>query len=96
MDVVSSVISVILFVVFVPGVVFRLPAGGSRTTILVTHAVLFAIAASVVMSIYWSYREKFGNFGPTCPNGFSPAEDGGCVPTGHATYDPLKLNEKTA
>lgn len=96
MDLVSSVISVILFVVFVPGVVFRMPAGGSKATVLVTHAVLFAVTASVVMSIYWSYREHFGNFGPTCPNGFGPTEDGGCVPTGHATYDPLKLDENSA
>lgn len=95
MQLVSSLISVILFVAFVPGVLFRLPAGGSRATILATHAILFAITASVVMSIYWSYREKFGNFGPICPNGFRPTEDGGCVPTGHATYDPLKLDENS-
>lgn len=95
MEVGSSVISVILFVVFVPGVLFRLPVGGSRATVLVVHALLFAVTATVVMGIYWSYREKFGNFGPKCPNGFRMTEDGGCVPTGHATYDPLKLDEKT-
>jgi hypothetical protein len=96
MDLVSSIISVILFVAFVPGILFRLPTGGSRATILVTHAILFSITAGAVMSIYWSYREHFGNFGPTCPNGFRPTEDGGCVPTGHATYDPMKLDEKSA
>ena len=95
MDLVSSIISVILFVVFVPGVMFRLPSGGSRATILMTHAILFAVTASVVMSIYWSYREHFGNFGPTCPNGYAPTEDGSCVPVGRATYDPLKLGEKS-
>lgn len=96
MDLVSSIISVILFVVFVPGVVVRIPSKGSRATILVTHAILFAITTSVVMSIYWAHREKFGNFGSTCPNGFRATEDGGCVATGHATYNPLKLDEKSA
>jgi hypothetical protein len=95
MDLVSSVLSVILFVAFVPGVIVRIPSGGSRLTVLLTHAVLFAVAASVVMSIYWSYREKFGNFGRKCPNGFTMTEDGGCVATGRATYDPMKLDEKT-
>jgi hypothetical protein len=96
MDIVSSILSVILFVAFVPGVLFRLPSKGSRATILVTHAVLFAVAASLVMGAYWSYRENFGNFGKKCPNGFRMTDDGGCVPTGHATYDPLKLDEKTS
>jgi hypothetical protein len=96
MDIVSSVLSVILFVAFVPGVLFRLPSKGSRATVLVTHAVLFAVAASLVMGFYWSYRENFGNYGRTCPNGFRMTEDGGCVSTGHATYDPLKLDEKTS
>jgi hypothetical protein len=95
MDVVSSILSVLLFVAFVPGVLFRLPAKGSKTTVLATHAVLFAVAASLVMGFYWSYRENFGNYGRTCPNGFRMTEDGGCVATGHATYDPLKLDEKT-
>ena len=96
MDIVSSILSVILFVAFVPGVLIRLPSKGSRATVLVTHAVLFAIAASLVMGAYWSYRENFGNYGQKCPNGFRMTEDGGCVPTGHATYDPLKLDEKTS
>lgn len=95
MDLVSSVLSVILFVVFVPGVVTSIPSRGSKLTVLLTHAVLFAITASVVMSMYWSYRENFGNFGPKCPNGFTMTEDGGCVSTGQATYDPMKLDEKT-
>lgn len=95
MDLVSIVLSVILFVVFVPGVVFKVPGRGSQATVLLTHAVLFAVAASVVMKIYWSTRERFGNFGPTCPNGFKMTENEGCVPVGHATYDPAHPGEKT-
>jgi hypothetical protein len=96
MDIVSSILSVILFVAFVPGVLIRLPSKGSRATVLVTHAVLFAITASLIMGAYWSYREHFGNYGRKCPNGFRMTEDGGCVPVGHSTYDPLQLDEKTS
>jgi hypothetical protein len=94
MDLVSSLLSAILFALFVPGVIGRIPAGGSPAVILVTHAILFSLTVSAVMTIYWSYREKFGNFGATCPNGYRMMEDKTCVPTGHATYDPMHLKEK--
>ena len=95
MDLVSSVLSVILFAVFVPGVVFKLPSGGSRATVLLTHAVLFALATGAVMKIYWAGREHFGNYGPTCPNGYRMTEDEGCVAVGQATYAPGSPSEKT-
>ena len=56
MEVGSFVISVLLFVAFVPGVLVRLPAKGSAATVLVVHALLFAIVASAVMRVYWSWR----------------------------------------
>jgi hypothetical protein len=95
MDLVSIVVSVILFVAFVPGVLFKLPSRSSPAVVLLTHAVLFAVATSAVMTIYWSARERFGNFGPSCPNGFRMTENEGCVAVGHATYDPENLTEKT-
>jgi hypothetical protein len=94
MDLISSLLSAILFAVFVPGVIGRIPAGGSPAVILVTHAILFSLTVTAVMTIYWSYREKFGNYGAKCPNGFRMTEDQNCVPTGHATYDPMSLKEK--
>lgn len=94
MDIISSILSAILFALFVPGVIGRIPAGGSRATILVTHAILFSLTVTAVMTVYWSYREKFGNYGPTCPNGFRMTEELTCVPTGHATYDPMSPKEK--
>jgi hypothetical protein len=87
MDVGSFVLSVLLFVAFVPGVLVRLPAKGSAGTVLVVHAALFAVAASAVMTLYWRMREGFGNYGPTCPNGYTKTEGGDCVPSGHQTYD---------
>jgi hypothetical protein len=95
MDIGSLLISTLLFALFVPGVVVTLPSGGSKGTVLVVHALLFALVASFVMRLYWGVREGFGNFGPTCPNGYRKTEDGGCVPTGHQTYTPGALGEKT-
>lgn len=91
MDIVSLVLSTMLFAAFVPGVLVKLPPGGSPAVVLVTHAVLFAVVTSLVMGYYWTGRiEFFGNYGATCPNGYVPgvsktgAPD--CVPTGHGTY----------
>ena len=96
MDLISSVLSTLLFAAFVPGVLFQIPSRGSPATVLVVHAVLFAIVTSIVMRFYWhnikGYVEKFGNYGPTCPNGYAPGTNQGgmpdCVPVGHATFDP--------
>lgn len=95
MDIISTLLSVLLFAAFVPGVLVRIPQHGTRGTVLVVHAILFAIVTSVVMRFYWHNikgYEPFGNYGPTCPNGYVPgANQAGkpdCVPTGHATFDP--------
>lgn len=92
MKLVSAVISALLFAAFVPGVLFRFPQHGSRNVVLVTHALLFALVTSLVMGYYWTGRlEFFGNYGPTCPNGYAPgtnqAGQPDCVPTGSQTYD---------
>ena len=90
MDLISSILSAVLFVAFVPGVLVTLPSKSSpRTHIIIVHALLFAVVTSLVMRYYWvnikGYLEKFGNFGPVCPNGFVQ-QGNDCVPTGHATY----------
>jgi hypothetical protein len=41
---------------------------------------------SAVMYFYWHARERFGNYGPSCPNGYKATEGGDCLPAGHATY----------
>jgi hypothetical protein len=91
MDLVSFLLSVALFYALVPGVLVTLPKGGSKGTVLVTHAVLFAVVSSGVMYYYWNYvKEYMTNYGPTCPNGFvegiNQAGERDCVPTGRATY----------
>ena len=78
-----------LFYVFVPGVMVTLPSKNSgKATILLTHAVLFAVVTSVVMRYYWhnikGFIESFGNYGPTCPRGYVPGlsktGESDCVP----------------
>ena len=84
---VSGLLSAGLFYAFVPGVLVTLPKGGDRITILVVHAVLFAVTASFVMKWYWSMRENMGNYGLTCPNGYVMQPDKTCVAIGRQTYD---------
>lgn len=92
MDFGSLLLSTALFAAFVPGVLGQFPKGGSRTTVLATHAIAFAIAASIVMQIYWGMRERMTNYGDRCPNGYmlGTAQNGkpDCVPVGMRTYDP--------
>lgn len=97
MDWISAVLSALIFVALVPGVFVTLPSRSSpRNTILLVHALVFAIATSVVMRFYWinirGYVETMTTFGATCPNGFvegksaSGINQAECVPIGHATY----------
>ncbi len=81
----SILITVALFIAFIPGVAFKLGTGWSGLAI---HGVLFAVVLHWAMKNYHRYvvyREGFGNYGPTCPNGYSMQGDGVCVPSGHAT-----------
>jgi hypothetical protein len=92
MDFISSILSAILFVAFVPGVLVTLPSKSSpQKTIIAVHAVLFTVVTTFVMRYYWvnikGYIESMSNFGTTCPNGFVP-QGNDCVPSGRATYDP--------
>jgi len=92
MDFVSLLISTLLFAAFVPGVVGTFPKGGSKTTVLVVHALAFAAVASLVMQVYHGMRERMTNWGDRCPNGFmlGTGQNGKpeCVPVGMRTYDP--------
>jgi hypothetical protein len=101
MDYISSIISLILFVVFVPGVVFTFPPRGSRMTVLAVHAVAFVVVNTLVMQYYWvnikGYVESMMNYGDTCPNGYVPNPDKSgikgedCIPVGQPTYLPGQI-----
>ena len=94
MDLGSILLSFGLFIAFVPGVLVRLPPKGTHWTVILTHALLFAVVTHFVMRYYWinlkGYIEMFGNYGPTCPNGYvagtNQAGKPDCVPAGRRTY----------
>ena len=97
MDIISSVLSLALFAIFVPGVLFTFPSRGSKMAVLVTHAVAFMVVNTIVMRYYWiniKGHEDMMNYGVTCPNGFVPNHDKSgikgedCIPVGQATYSP--------
>ena len=79
MDLTTTLITLVLFWAFVPGVLFTLPHK-SREVVLVTHALLFALALHFAML----YPESFGNHGPAgCPPTHIPVRghvDEQCVP----------------
>lgn len=85
MDLMCSVFTVLLFAALVPGVLVRLPPGGSKNTVLAVHAVLFVVVLHVVMNMYWSMHEHMGNYGELCPNGYTKVGDD-CIAVGHKTY----------
>jgi len=43
----------ILFYVLTPGVLLSLPAGGSKTTVALTHAVVFAVVYHFTHKLVW-------------------------------------------
>jgi hypothetical protein len=86
MDLISSLLAAMLFVAFVPGVLTRIPPGGTKATVLVVHAILFSLVTSAVMYMYWGWREGFGNYGEVCPNGYLKTESGDCIAAGGPTY----------
>jgi hypothetical protein len=102
MDYISSILSLVLFVVFVPGVLFTLPLKASRMTVLAVHGVAFMVVNTFVMRYYWvnikGHIENMMNYGVTCPNGYVPnanksATNGEeCVPAGQPTYAPGHLD----
>lgn len=97
MDLVSPLLSALLFLVFIPGVVVTLPSKtASRRTVLLVHTAIFVVVTTLVMRFYWhnikGYVESMTNYGTVCPNGYAPGTDPTgidkeeCIPVGHQTY----------
>ena len=60
-----------LFFVLTPGILVTLPAGGSKTTVAIVHALLFALIFWLTHKFVWKATKKvsFGNL-----EGFESAE----------------------
>ena len=85
MDWYKKIVQLVLFIAFVPGVLFILPQHGRKFTVLMVHAVLFAGTSHFVMQWLASQGliEPMGNY-LKCPAGFRTSEDGkeDCIPVG--------------
>ena len=46
----------VLFYAFIPGVLVRLPPGGSTLTVNLTHALLFAVVCSLVWKLVFKAK----------------------------------------
>jgi hypothetical protein len=85
----ASVLAACLFVVFVPGVIATAPSHGKKWTVLLVHAVLFALVSHHAMKHYHQVVESFGNFGTSCPAGWAmdnpdPNQIQTCKPVGNS------------
>jgi hypothetical protein len=59
MNVWMSVFMAVLFVVLTPGVLLRLPPGGSKLVVAVTHAVVFALVYHVSHKAVWNMTKHW-------------------------------------
>lgn len=53
MNVLMSVFLAVLFFVMTPGVLLRLPMGGSKLVVAATHAVVFALIYHFTHKLVW-------------------------------------------
>ena len=87
-----------LFYAFIPGVLVTLPPKGSKTTIYVVHAILFAVVTHYVMKYVRS--EHYGNHGPAgCPPTHYEGHVNGveqCLPKPGTRQHPPGFDEKKA
>jgi hypothetical protein len=62
MNLLGTVYLVLLFIAFIPGILFTLPKKGNKTSVLVVHAALFGLAWYVTHSMVPSSMEGFQQF----------------------------------
>jgi hypothetical protein len=56
-----------LFVALTPGVLVRLPNGGSKLTVALTHAVVFVVVVYFTKGLVAHYTENFAGSGSAKP-----------------------------
>ena len=76
-----SLFVAVLFFVLTPGVLLRLPPGGSKLMVAAVHAVVFAVVYGLVSKTVMTmlYPEGFADVN-ACPPGYSKGKDGKCKP----------------
>ena len=76
-----SLFVAVLFFVLTPGVLLRLPPGGSKMTVAAFHAVVFAVVYGLVSKTVMDmlYPEGFTDM-TACPPGHAKDHEGKCKP----------------
>lgn len=52
-----SVYSIILFFILTPGILFRIPLGGSKITVALTHAVIYGLMWHLTSHFAWKIMQ---------------------------------------
>ena len=60
MNLTVAIYSAILFFVLSPGVLLRLPSNGSKITVAVVHAIIFAIVLYFTAGFVWRWSISIG------------------------------------
>ena len=55
-----AVYAAILFFVLVPGILLRLPAGGSKMVVAATHAAVFGLVWYLTSKMVWRLSASYG------------------------------------
>jgi hypothetical protein len=58
MSILFSVYVLVLFVVLTPGILLRLPKKGSKTTVALVHALVFAAVLAVSGHVFWKHGRQ--------------------------------------
>ena len=80
MELYMSLFVAVLFFVLTPGVLLRLPTGGSKLMVAGVHALVFALVFGLThrLAIDLLYKEGFADAVKGCPKGHSLCADKKC------------------
>lgn len=75
-----SLFVAVLFFVLTPGVVLRLPPGGSKLMVAGVHALVFTLVFCLTHKLVWNmlYPEGFTDAVKGCPKGQTLCKDNTC------------------
>lgn len=87
-----------LFVALTPGVLFRLPKGGSKLTVAVVHAAVFALIYHLTYKMVWRATVTMSGFQSGPPNNAAAANAaaGNAAAANAAAANALMLNKMKA
>ena len=59
MNWVMTLYTALLFLILTPGILLRLPPGGSKLTVAITHAIVFALAYHFTHKAVWMATREY-------------------------------------